>query len=161
MFRKIAGLSAVLVFVSLVIETGIRLSQLDLGEFNVVHRLMVQTMPIFVSSALFLGSTLFALLFALYLRLDDRVILAKQPQSRLLVSVALVVILIQLFLGDWTAANHAALACRGFPQCNGAWLPSLNYDGALNLFYGVQNHYSGTVAMTLKLLWRGCTVSWH
>ena len=94
MFRKIAGLSAVLVFVSLVIETGIRLSQLDLGEFNVVHRLMVQTMPIFVSSALFLGSTLFALLFALYLRLDDRVILAKQPQSRLLVSVALVVILI-------------------------------------------------------------------
>jgi len=155
MFRKIAGLSAVLVFVSLVIETGIRLSQLDLGEFNVVHRLMVQTMPIFVSSALFLGSTLFALLFALYLRLDDRVILAKQPQSRLLVSVALVVILIQLFLGDWTAANHAALACRGFPQCNGAWLPSLNYDGALNLFYGVQNHYSGTVAYDAQI-----TLAW-
>ena len=155
MFRKIAGLSAVLVFVSLVIETGIRLSQLDLGEFNVVHRLMVQTMPIFVSSALFLGSTLFALLFALYLRLDDRVILAKQPQSRLLVSVALVVILIQLFLGDWTAANHAALACRGFPQCNGAWLPSLNYDGALNLLYGVQNHYSGTVAYDAQI-----TLAW-
>ena len=155
MFRKIAGLSAVLVFVSLVIETGIRLSQLDLGEFNVVHRLMVQTMPIFVSSALFLGSTLFALLFALYLRLDDRVILTKQPQSRLLVSVALVVILIQLFLGDWTAANHAALACRGFPQCNGAWLPSLNYDGALNLFYGVQNHYSGTVAYDAQI-----TLAW-
>ena len=155
MFRKIAGLSAVLVFVSLVIETGIRLSQLDLGEFNVVHRLMVQTMPIFVSSALFLGSTLFALLFALYLRLDDRVILTKQPQSRLLVSVALVVILIQLFLGDWTAANHAALACRGFPQCNGTWLPSLNYDGALNLFYGVQNHYSGTVAYDAQI-----TLAW-
>jgi fused signal recognition particle receptor len=155
MFRKIAGLSAVLVFVSLVIETGIRLSQLDLGEFNVVHRLMVQTMPIFVSSALFLGSTLFALLFALYLRLDDRVILTKQPQSRLLVSVALVVILIQLFLGDWVAANHAALACRGFPQCNGSWLPALNYDGALNLFYGVQNHYSGTVAYDAQI-----TLAW-
>ena len=155
MFRKIAGLSAVLVFVSLVIETGIRLSQLDLGEFNVVHRLMVQTMPIFVSSALFLGSTLFALLFALYLRLDDRVILAKQPQSRLLVSVALVVILIQLFLGDWVAANHAALACRGFPQCNGSWLPALNYGGALNLFYGVQNHYSGTVAYDAQI-----TLAW-
>ena len=95
------------------------------------------------------------LLFALYLRLDDRVILAKQPQSRLLVSVALVVILIQLFLGDWTAANHAALACRGFPQCNGAWLPSLNYDGALNLFYGVQNHYSGTVAYDAQI-----TLAW-
>ena len=155
MFRKIAGLSAVLVFVSLVIETGIRLSQLDLGEFNVVHRLMVQTMPIFVSSALFLGSILFALLFALYLRLDDRVILTKQPQSRLLVSVALVVILIQLFLGDWVAANHAALACRGFPQCNGSWLPALNYDGALNLFYGVQNHYSGTVAYDAQI-----TLAW-
>lgn len=155
MFRKIAGFSTVLVFVTLLIETGIRLSQMDLGEFNVVHRLLIQTMPIFVSSALFLGSTIFALLFALYLRLDDRVILAKQPQSRLLVSVALFVILIQLFLGDWTAANHAALACRGFPQCNGSWLPALNYDGALNLFYGVQNHYSGTVAYDAQI-----TLAW-
>lgn len=155
MFRKIAGFSTVLVFVTLLIETGIRLSQMDLGEFNVVHRLLIQTMPIFVSSALFLGSTIFALLFALYLRLDDRVILAKQPQSRLLVSVALFVILIQLFLGDWTAANHAALACRGFPQCNGSWLPALNYDGALNLLYGVQNHYSGTVAYDAQI-----TLAW-
>ena len=155
MFRKIAGFSTVLVFVTLLIETGIRLSQMDLGEFNVVHRLLIQTMPIFVSSALFLGSTIFALLFALYLRLDDRVILAKQPQSRLLVSVALFVILIQLFLGDWTAANHAALACRGFPQCNGSWLPALNYDGALNFLYGVQNHYSGTVAYDAQI-----TLAW-
>lgn len=155
MFRKIAGLSAVFVLVSLIIETGIRLSPIDLGELNVIHRLMIQTMPIFVSSVLFLGSTIFALLFALYLRLDDRVILAKQPQSRLLVSLGLFVILIQLFLGDWTAANHAALACRGFPQCNGAWLPALNYDGALNLFYGVQNHYSGTVAYDAQI-----TLAW-
>ena len=155
MFRKIAGLSAVLVFVALIIETGIRLSPIDLGDFNVVHRLMIQTMPIFVSSALFLGSTIFALLFALYLRLDDRVILAKQPQSRLLVGLGLFVIFIQLFLGDWTAANHAALACRGFPQCNGAWLPALNYEGALNLFYGVQNHYSGTVAYDAQI-----TLAW-
>ncbi len=155
MFRKIAGLSAVLVFVSLIIETGIRLSPIDLGDLTVVHRLMAQTMPIFVTSALFLGSTIFALLFALYLRLDNRVVLVKHPQSRLFVSLALFVLLIQLFLGDWVAANHAALACRGFPQCNGAWLPALNYDGALNLFYGVQNHYSGTVAYDAQI-----TLAW-
>lgn len=94
-------------------------------------------------------------MFALYLRLNPKVILSQQPRSRLFVQVALFVLFIQVLLGDWTTANHAALACRGFPQCNGTWLPALNYENALNLFYGLQNNYSGAVAYDAQI-----TLAW-
>ena len=155
MFKKITGVTAILVLAVIIGSEWIRLSPIDLGNLNEFHRLLSHMMPIVVTFTLFLISSLFWLLFALYLRLDSRVILSPQPQSRLFVQVALIVVLIQVFLGDWTTANHAALACRGFPQCNGTWLPSLNYDNALNLIYGLQNHYSGVVAYDAQV-----TLAW-
>jgi fused signal recognition particle receptor len=157
MFRKITGISTLLILVAVIGSEWLRLTPIDLGDVNLnaVHRLLSHMMPIAVTGALFLTSSLFWLLFALYLRLDARVILSPQPQSRLFVHVALFVVLIQIFLGDWTSANHAALACRGFPQCNGTWLPALNYDNALNLLYGLQNHYSGVVAYDAQI-----TLAW-
>ncbi|MDD5215800.1 MAG: signal recognition particle-docking protein FtsY [Methylococcales bacterium] len=155
MFRKITGVTALLMLAAIIGSEWIRLSPIDLGNLNEFHRLLSQMMPIFVTGALFLTSGIFWLLFALYLRFDSRVILSPKPQSRLFVQVALFVVLIQVFLGDWTTANHAALACRGFPQCNGTWLPALNYENALNLIYGLQNHYSGVVAYDaqITLVW--------
>ncbi len=155
MFRKITGASVLLTLIVIISSEWLRLSPIDLGNLNEFHRLLSQMMPIVVTGTLFLVSSLFWLFFALYLRLDSRVILSPQPQSRLFVQVALAVILIQIFLGDWTTANHAALACRGFPQCNGTWLPALNYDNALNLLYGLQNHYSGVVAYDAQI-----TLAW-
>ena len=157
MFRKITGVSVLLALATIIASEWIRLSPMDLGNINIneFHRLLAQMMPIVITGALFLISSVFWLLFTLYLRLDSRVILSPQPQSRLFVQVALIVVLIQVFLGDWTTANHAALACRGFPQCNGTWLPALNYDNALNLVYGLQNHYSGTVAYDAQI-----TLAW-
>jgi fused signal recognition particle receptor len=155
MFRKITGVTALLMLAAIIGSEWIRLSPIDLGNLNGFHRLLSQMMPIFVTGALFLTSGIFWLLFALYLRLNSQVILSPTPQSRLFVQVALFVVLIQVFLGDWTTANHAALACRGFPQCNGTWLPALNYDNALNLIYGLQNHYSGVVAYDAQI-----TLAW-
>lgn len=155
MFRKITGVTAILTLAAIIGSEWIRLSPIDLGNLNGFHRLLSQMMPIFVTGALFLTSGIFWLLFALYLRLNSQVILSPKPQSRLFVQVALFVVLIQVFLGDWTTANHAALACRGFPQCNGTWLPTLNYDNALNLIYGLQNHYSGVVAYDAQI-----TLAW-
>lgn len=155
MFRKITGVTALLTLAAIMGSEWIRLSPIDLGNLNEFHRLLSQMMPIVVTGTLFLVSSLFWLLFALYLRLDSRVTLSPNPQSRLFVQVALAVVLIQIFLGDWTTANHAALACRGFPQCNGTWLPALNYDNALNLIYGLQNHYSGVVAYDAQI-----TLAW-
>jgi fused signal recognition particle receptor len=155
MFRKITGVTALLTLAAIIGSEWIRLSLIDLGNLNEFHRLFSQMMPIVVTGTLFLVSSLFWLLFALYLRLNPNVVLSPQPQSRLFVQVALSVVLIQIFLGDWTTANHAALACRGFPQCNGTWLPVLNYDNALNLIYGLQNHYSGVVAYDAQI-----TLAW-
>jgi fused signal recognition particle receptor len=155
MFRKITGVTALLTLAAIIGSEWIRLSPIDLGNLNEFHRLLSQMMPIFVTGGLFLTSSLFWLFFALYLRLDSRVILSPTPQSRLFVQVALFVVLIQIFLGDWTTANHAALACRGFPQCNGTWLPNLNYQNALDLVYGLQNHYSGVVAYDSQI-----TLAW-
>ncbi len=155
MFKKITGMSVLLTLVAIISSEWVRLSPIDLGNLNELHRLLAQMMPIVVTGALFLMSSLFWLLFALYLRLNPNLIMSPQPQSRLFVHVALFVVLIQVFLGDWTTANHAALACRGFPQCNGTWLPALNYDNALNLIYGFQNHYSGTVSYDAQI-----TLAW-
>lgn len=155
MVRKITGTFALLVLATIIASEGIRLAPIDLGNLTDFHRLLSQMMPIFVTGALFLVSGILWLLFALYLRLDSRVVLSATPQSRLFVHVALFVVLIQIFLGDWTSANHAALACRGFPQCNGIWLPPLNYENALNLIYGLQNHYSGVVAYDAQI-----TLAW-
>ncbi len=143
------------ILATIITSEWISLSPIDLGNLNELHRLLAQMMPIVMTATLFLVSSIFWLLFALYLRLNPKVILSPQPQSRLFVQVALSVLLIQVFLGDWTTANHAALACRGFPQCNGTWLPALNYDNALNLFYGLQNHYSGAVAYDAQI-----TLAW-
>lgn len=155
MVRKITGTIALLVLASIIASEGIRLAPIDLGNLTDFHRLLSQMMPIFVTGALFLVSGIFWLMFMLYLRLDSRVVLSNTPQSRLFVHAALFVVLIQIFLGDWTSANHAALACRGFPQCNGTWLPQLNYENALNLIYGLQNHYSGVVAYDAQI-----TLAW-
>jgi fused signal recognition particle receptor len=155
MFRKITGLSIVLSLLMLIGGEWIRLSPIDFGAFTALYKSLPQTMPIVVTGELLLMNSLFWLLFALYLRLNPNVILSPKPQSRLFVQVALVVLFIQVLLGDWTTANHAALACRGFPQCNGTWLPALNYENALNLFYGLQNNYSGAVAYDAQI-----TLAW-
>jgi len=155
MFRKITGLSIILSLFMLIGGEWLRLSPIDFGEFTALYKSLPQTMPIMVTGQLLLINGFFWLLFALYLRLNPKVILSPEPQSRLFVQVALFVLFIQVLLGDWTTANHAALACRGFPKCNGTWLPALNYENALNLFYGLQNNYSGAVAYDAQI-----TLAW-
>ncbi|MEI7795974.1 MAG: signal recognition particle-docking protein FtsY [Methylococcaceae bacterium] len=155
MFRKITGLSIILSLFMLIGGEWLRLSPIDFGEFTALYKSLPQTMPIMVTGQLLLINGFFWLLFALYLRLNPKVILLPEPQSRLFVQVALFVLFIQVLLGDWTTANHAALACRGFPKCNGTWLPALNYENALNLFYGLQNNYSGAVAYDAQI-----TLAW-
>jgi len=39
-------------------------------------------------------------------------------------------LLIQILLGGWVSSNHAALACAGFPVCNGSWWPPLQFRDA-------------------------------
>lgn len=88
-----------------------------------------------------------------------------------MVVVGLILLLIQIALGGWTSANYAALACVGFPQCNGVWWPQMDFIQALDLFkqygpnyeFGVKDgparmavqmmHRMGFVVVTLYFSW--------
>ncbi|MDP1592641.1 MAG: COX15/CtaA family protein [Gallionella sp.] len=48
--------------------------------------------------------------------------------------LGLVLLLIQIMLGSWVSANFAALACTGFPLCNGALLPAMDFSYSLERF---------------------------
>jgi heme a synthase len=46
---------------------------------------------------------------------------------------ALVILILQIFLGGWTSTNYAALACTDFPLCHGAWMPPMDFSNAFHL----------------------------
>lgn len=62
---------------------------------------------------------------------------------------ALIILILQIFLGGWTSANYAALVCLDFPACfAGQYFPTdLNLAQAFNLF-GERNTASITIHMT-------------
>lgn len=44
--------------------------------------------------------------------------------------IAVLVLFAQIALGGWVSANYAGLACGGFPQCQGGWMPhSADFSG--------------------------------
>lgn len=106
--RRIAGL--LLLFLAL---------QAVLGMLTVTMRLQ----PLVVTTHLLLGMSLLALL--LWQAAGSRWpgVRVRAGQRRLawllLLSVAG-----QIALGGWVSSHQAALACQGFPRCNGSWWPS-------------------------------------
>ncbi|OGS99544.1 MAG: hypothetical protein A3F73_03120 [Gallionellales bacterium RIFCSPLOWO2_12_FULL_59_22] len=46
--------------------------------------------------------------------------------------LGVVLLLIQIMLGGWVSSNFAALACTGFPLCNGALLPPMDFSYSID-----------------------------
>ncbi|MES2502936.1 MAG: COX15/CtaA family protein [Pseudomonadota bacterium] len=59
--------------------------------------------------------------------------IVQSSGSRNLIRFALVVLLMQIFLGGWTSTNYAALACTDFPTCHGAWMPDMDFKDAFHM----------------------------
>ncbi len=57
--------------------------------------------------------------------------------------MSIVIILLQIALGGWLSANYAALACPDFPQCQGHWLPAMNFKQGFNLLQSIGPDYLG------------------
>jgi cytochrome c oxidase assembly protein subunit 15 len=56
--------------------------------------------------------------------------------------LALLVVFVQIFLGGWTSANYAALACTDFPTCYGQWWPKeMDLAEAFILWRGIGIDY--------------------
>lgn len=66
-----------------------------------------------------------------------------KPNTKLLAKFAMLVLVIQLFLGGWTSTNYVALYCPDFPTCQGVWSPETNYSEAFVFFKDPTVNYEG------------------
>jgi fused signal recognition particle receptor len=114
----------------------------------------IHVMPIVITTQVLLGMMTFWLLFWLYLRVNPAIAgrigvnVAGQVRIGLVnfTRFALFVLILQIVLGAWVSANHAALACTGFPLCNGQWWPKADYQNALDLFSRLDSGYTGVIS---------------
>ena len=119
---------------------GVVMFQAVLGMWTVTWQLK----PLVVMGHLLGGMTTLALLWWLTIRQGH--LLRPDPapdQMRLRpwALVLLVVVVCQIALGGWTSSNYAALACVGFPACNGHWLPHTDFSQAFVLWHGLGINY--------------------
>ncbi|OQK16995.1 hypothetical protein AU255_03590 [Methyloprofundus sedimenti] len=77
--------------------------------------------------ALFLG-------FSVLLSSQSGYIKKTDASSQWLLYSGAILLLLQLLLGAWLAANNAALVCGDFPRCLNSWWPQADYQNAFNLF---------------------------
>lgn len=69
----------------------------------------------------------------------------RPSTTRFWIRGALLIILLQIFLGGWTSSNYAALACVDFPTCNGAWLPDMDFANAYHFIRELGHDADGSL----------------
>jgi len=57
--------------------------------------------------------------------------------------LALLLVVVQVFLGGWMSSNYAALACSSLPNCNGSWWPAMDFVQGFNLAQSLGPNYLG------------------
>ncbi|EKE81494.1 COX15/CtaA family protein [Idiomarina xiamenensis] len=124
---------------------GLVIFQAALGMWTVTMNLQ----PLIVMGHLLGGFATLSLLFLLALRIQPYRLAGGDPllrRYRSFALIALFVVLAQIALGGWVAANYAALACTEFPFCEGNWWQRLDVAGAFsvpaadNYLYGAHDY---------------------
>ncbi len=114
--------------------------QAALGMWTVTLNLQ----PLIVMGHLLGGFTTLSLLYLLRLRLK-RIHLpmgdAKVRRLSGFAMFALLVVVAQIALGGWVAANYAAMACTELPICEGDWQSQLDIAGAFSVPEAVTYQY--------------------
>lgn len=133
--------------------------------------------PPVVMSHLLGGFTTVSLLFLLCLRLSQVLPPIKDTAIAGLFKytmLGMIILIAQIALGGWTAANYAAVVCTELPICQGNWTQHLNFIEAFKLWghnmpdYEFAPHLDaaskitihvvhriGAIITTLYLLWLG------
>ncbi len=114
--------------------------QAVLGMWTVTLRLL----PLVVTGHLLGGMAIAALLSwmvsATYVRNQTGYKTRMVPW----LTLGLVILIMQLFLGAWTSTNYAALACGAdFPSCLGSIWPQMDWGHAFNILSPVGPNYEG------------------
>lgn len=118
--------------------------QAALGMWTVTWKLL----PLVVMGHLLGGMTIFALLWWLVLKTSDCVspLAHVSPKLKIFAVTGLIIVALQIFLGGWTTANYASLACSSqFPGCNGSLFPTMDFVRAFDFFSPIGANYQGGV----------------
>jgi cytochrome c oxidase assembly protein subunit 15 len=117
--------------------------------------------PVIVMAHLLGGFSTLSLLYLLILRLTPYRVPGGDIGVRKLLTagiIGLVILILQIALGGWTAANYAATACTQLPICEADWMTNLNVSEAFSLKTGISNYEFGvldyTAAMTIHVFHR-------
>lgn len=132
--------------------------QAVLGMWTVTWKLL----PMVVMGHLLGGLAIFAILRYLQLRLGlNPKILSNQHlpywqhPSRIIrkpwLIIGLLLVVVQIALGGWVSANYASLACVGFPQCNGLYLPTMNFHDAFQVSSVGVNYQGGNLDSAARI----------
>ncbi len=115
--------------------------QAALGMWTVTLKLL----PIVVMGHLLGGLLIFGGLVYLNLSLHFKVPYVPPTRWRFWLWGAIGIVLGQIALGGWVSANYAGLACIGFPQCNGQWLPTMTWQSSFQFWSSIGLNYQGGV----------------
>jgi len=108
----------------------------------------VKMMPVMVTGQLFLACITVWLLFWMFLRSNENITINKHGVTgpKILARTGIAILSLQIIFGFWVSTNQAGLACSGFPNCNGEWMPVVDYLTSLNLFSAIQSGYVGNLS---------------
>ncbi|MBL4622666.1 MAG: COX15/CtaA family protein [Immundisolibacteraceae bacterium] len=103
--------------------------------------------PLVVTGHLIGGMATVSLLWLLVLQRSGSFYRAADLSAaqRKLPLLMLVVLILQILLGGWTSTNYAALACVGLPDCNGLWLPTMDFANGFKPWHGLGIDYEGGI----------------
>ena len=125
---------------------GLVIFQAALGMWTVTLALH----PVVVMGHLLGGFTLLSLLALYWWQLQPAPFIAVKQSLKLLFWPVLLVLISQIALGGWTAANYAALACIQLPVCEAGWASQLNFDEAFSLHLGYDNYEYGVMSQSAR-----------
>jgi len=97
--------------------------------------------PVIVTIHLLLGMGLLSMLVWHATRQNEPVVITDAAASvntlgtcRWLASLAFVCSFVQIAFGGWVSTNYAALACGGFPLCQSAVMPPMDFEHGFTLW---------------------------
>lgn len=150
--------------------TGLLLATVSFQAVLGMLTVTMNLMPLVVMGHLLGGFTTFCLILLLTLKLRSQClsqqdILHDIPASikittllRNFVKVGFLLVVLQIALGGWTAANYAAVACTDLPICEPGWQQKFDLDSALSVPHGFEDYEYGVfpyeARMTIHVLHR-------